>query len=100
MAKLNIGDKVMIDGKVRTVVGEPQRGVKIIKTKSGKFRVKYYAANGEMLAHSELLNSKQAANKNVKAMGKLFAVVPVIPNMDQSYIDNRKLHPKLHVTNW
>ncbi len=47
---------------------------KIIKTKSGKFRVKYIAANGEMLAHSELLNSKQSANKNIKAMGKLFGV--------------------------
>lgn len=46
---------------------------KIIKTKSGKFRVKYYAANGEMLAHSEILNSKQSANKNIKAMAKLFA---------------------------
>ena len=46
---------------------------KIIKTKSGKFRVKYYASNGEMLAHSEVLNSKQAANKNIKAMAKLFA---------------------------
>ncbi len=46
---------------------------KTIKTKSGKFRVKYYAANGEMLAHSELLNSKQSANKNIKAMAKLFA---------------------------
>lgn len=44
---------------------------KIIKTKSGKFRVKYYAANGEMLAHSEILNSKQSANKNIKAMAKL-----------------------------
>lgn len=44
---------------------------KIIKTKSGKFRVKYYASNGEMLAHSELLNSKHSANKNIKAMKTL-----------------------------
>jgi len=45
---------------------------KIVKTKSGKFRVKYIAANGEQLAHSELLNSKQSANKNIAAMKKLF----------------------------
>ena len=50
---------------------------KIIKTKSGKFRVKYYAANGEMLAHSEILNSKQSANKNIKAMAKLFVTAMV-----------------------
>ena len=50
---------------------------KIIKTKSGKFRVKYYAANGEMLAHSEILNSKQDANKNIKAMAKLFVTAMV-----------------------
>lgn len=53
-------------------ITEPQKGVKIFKLKSGKFRVKYYATNGEMLAHSELLNSKQAANKNVKAMERIF----------------------------
>lgn len=43
----------------------------IVKTKAGKFRVKYVAANGELLAHSEVLNSRQSANKNIKAMGKV-----------------------------
>lgn len=54
--------------------------IKITPTRNGKFRVKYIAANGEPLAHSEVLNTKQAAKKNIKAMEKLFAVVPVIPN--------------------
>jgi len=47
--------------------------IKITKTPFGKWRVKYYGKNGEMLAHSEALSSKQAANKNVAAMKKLFA---------------------------
>jgi uncharacterized protein YegP (UPF0339 family) len=47
--------------------------VKIKKTPFGKWRVKYYAANGEMLAHSEALNSKQVAEKNIAAMKKLMA---------------------------
>jgi uncharacterized protein YegP (UPF0339 family) len=47
-------------------------GANIIKTKAGKFRVKYYATNGELLAVSEVLNSRQSANKNFKAMAKIF----------------------------
>ena len=46
--------------------------IKITPTRNGKFRVKYIAANGEPLAHSEVLNTKQAAKKNIKAMEKLF----------------------------
>ena len=46
--------------------------IKITKTKAGKYRVKYYGANGEMLANSEVLNSRQAARKNIAAMQWIF----------------------------
>lgn len=47
--------------------------VRIIKTKAGKFRVKYYGTNGEILAVSEILETKVNANKNIAAMKKIFA---------------------------
>jgi len=44
--------------------------IKIVKTKKG-FRVKYYSPNGEMLSHSEIIETKVNARKNIKAMKKL-----------------------------
>lgn len=56
----------------------PKSTAEIVKTKSGKFRVKYYAANGEMLACSEELKTKASAKKNIAAMRKLFIWIPVV----------------------
>lgn len=47
--------------------------IKIIKTKAGKFRVKYYGSNGETLAVSEVLETNTNAKKNIAAMKKIFA---------------------------
>lgn len=44
----------------------------IVKTRAGKWRVKYYAKNGEQLAVSEVLESKKNAEKNIAAMAKIF----------------------------
>ena len=52
----------------------PKSTASITKTRSGKFRVKYYAANGEMLACSEELKTKASAQKNVRSMRKLMAM--------------------------
>ena len=49
-------------------------GARIVKTKTGKFRVKYYGRNGEQLAVSEILNSKQSCEKNIQAMRGIFAL--------------------------
>lgn len=51
----------------------PKQEAVITKTRDKKFRVRYYAANGEMLAVSEVLNTKANANKNIKAMANIFA---------------------------
>lgn len=48
------------------------QGPQIIKTKAGKFRVKYYGKNGEQLAVSEVLNTRNNCRKNIKAMDDLF----------------------------
>ncbi len=53
----------------------PKSTALIVKTRTGKFRVKYYAANGEMLAHSEELKTKASAKKNILSMRKLMAVL-------------------------
>lgn len=52
--------------------------IKITPTRNGKFRVKYIAGNGELIAHSEMLNTKQAAKKNIRAMEKLFISIPTL----------------------
>lgn len=44
------------------------QGPQIIKTKAGKFRVKYYGKNDEQLAVSEVLNTRANCRKNIKAM--------------------------------
>ena len=43
----------------------------IVKTKNKKLRVKYFAANGEQLAVSEVLDTRNNAKKNIIAMVKL-----------------------------
>lgn len=48
----------------------PNNIVQIKKVKTG-YRVKYYAANGELLANSEVLTSTANGRKNIKAMVKL-----------------------------
>lgn len=48
----------------------PKSLIQITQSKAG-FRVKYYAANGEMLAVSEVLESMANARKNIKAMTAL-----------------------------
>lgn len=48
-------------------------GIKIVRTRNKKFRVKYYAKNGEMLSFSEVLETKANAKKNIAAMEKLMS---------------------------
>lgn len=48
----------------------PKSTISIVKVKTG-YRVKYYAANGELLAMSEVLETKANANKNIRAIMKL-----------------------------
>jgi len=50
----------------------PKNTPLIVKTKSGKFRVKYYAGNGKLLSVSEELNNKDNAKRNIKAMRKIW----------------------------
>lgn len=48
----------------------PKSTALIVKVRTG-YCVKYYAANGELLAMSEVLETKTNAWKNIKAMVKL-----------------------------
>ncbi len=49
-------------------LGEP----KIVRTKNKKYRVRYVAANREIIAVSEVLNSRRSCYKNIAAMRKIF----------------------------
>lgn len=51
--------------------------IHILKSKSG-YRVRYTGKNGEILAVSEVLTSKQNAWKNVRATMKLFGNTGVV----------------------
>lgn len=56
----------------------PKQVIEIVKAnrltnkgKIGGFRVRYYGSNGEILAVSEVLNTRANANKNIKAIKAL-----------------------------
>lgn len=49
----------------------PKSIVLIVAAAKKRFRVKYFGKNGEVLAVSEVLNTRKNAHKNIKAMGEL-----------------------------
>ena len=53
--------------------------INIKKSKDGLFFVTYHAKNGEILATSEMLKSKQSAWKNITSVYKIFPEKPA-PN--------------------
>lgn len=48
--------------------------IKILSSKSGGYFVRYVANNGQIIASSEILNTKASALKNARAMAKIFKV--------------------------
>lgn len=49
----------------------PKSIVLIVPAAKKRFRVKYYGKNGEVLAVSEVLNTRKNCDKNIQAMRKL-----------------------------
>lgn len=54
----------------------PKSVAEIKRTRNGKYRVRYFAANGEIIAVSEVLETTTNALKNIKAMKKLMDSIP------------------------
>lgn len=48
--------------------------IKIHNGKKGGYFIQHVARNGEILAHSQILKSRQAVKKNLKAMLKEFGI--------------------------
>lgn len=51
----------------------PKSIVQIVAAAKKRFRVKYYGKNGEVLAVSEVLNTRKNCDKNIQAMTGLLS---------------------------
>lgn len=63
----------------------PNRGIAhIVPASRKRFRVKYIAKNGEVLAISEVINTRKNALKNISSVAKLSGTLSVIYIVDRT----------------